>query len=117
MRAVDCKGVFGELDAINERKRGYLDFTNELGGNVDNKELVSEADDEKIDMMIIIIEWDKIMINNSECSTSEEMKDQIIMSGCKKIGLQHDDANKETFDKVVDVLKEIEKVLEIDVEY
>ena len=72
---------------------------------------------EKSDTIVIIIDWDKIIINDSVNSNIEEMKEQIIKSGCKKIDLQHTDASKETLDAVVDILKEIEEILGIDINY
>ena len=94
-----------------------VDSANAPGGEVSNEESALEIGKEKSDTIVIIIDWDKIIINDSENSNIEEMKDQIIKSGCKKIDLQHTDASKETLDEVVDILKEIEETLGIDINY
>lgn len=94
-----------------------VDSVNAPGGESDSTESALEIGKEKSDTIVIVIDWDKILILDSECSNIEEMKDQIVKSGCKKIDLQHTDASKETLDEVVDVLKELEKTLEIDVNY
>lgn len=94
-----------------------VDSANAHGGEASNEESALEISKEKSDTIVIIIDWDKIIINDSENSNIEEMKDQIIKSGCKKIDLQHTDASKETLDEVVDTLKEIEETLEIDINY
>lgn len=94
-----------------------VDSVNAPSGEADNKESVLEIGKEKSDTIVIIIDWDKIIINDSENSNIEEMKDQIIKCGCKKIDLQHTDASKETLDEVVDILKEIEETLGIDINY
>jgi len=94
-----------------------IDSASSPGGEADNEESALEIGKEKSDTIVIVVDWDKILINDSECSSIEEMKDLIINSGCKKIDLQHTDANKETLDVVVDVLKRIEETLEIDVNY
>ena len=90
-----------------------VDSVNAPGSEVDTKESVLEIGKEKSDTIVIVIDWDKIIINDSEYSSIEEMKDQIVKSGCKKIDLQHTDANKEALDEVVNVLKEIEETLGI----
>lgn len=94
-----------------------LDSANAPGGEVDNEESTLEVSKEKSDTIVIIVDWNKIIINDSECSNIEEMKDQIIKSGCSKIDLQHEDASKETLDEIVEILKMIEEILEIDVNY
>ena len=94
-----------------------LSSANAPGGEVVNEESTLEIGKEKSDTIVIIVDWNKIIINDSECSNIEEMKDQIVKSGCTKIDLHHDDASKETLDEVVDILKEIEETLEIDVNY
>lgn len=94
-----------------------LDSSNASGGEVDNEESTLEIGVEKTDTMVIIVDWNKIIINDNESNNIEEMKDQIIKSGCTKIDLQHDDASKEALDEIVDVLKKIEETLEIDVNY
>lgn len=94
-----------------------VDSVNAPGGEAGNEESVLEIGKEKSDTIVIVIDWDKIIINDSEYSNIEEMKDQIVKSGCKKIDLQHVDASKETLDEVVNVLKEIEETLGIDVNY
>lgn len=94
-----------------------VDSVNAPGGEESNEESDLDIGNEKSDTIVIIIDWDKIIINDSENSNIEEMKDQIIKSGCKKIELQHTDANKETLDEVVDILKDIEKTLGIDINY
>ena len=94
-----------------------VDSVNAPGGEESNEESDLDIGNEKYDTIVIIIDWDKIIINDSENSNIEEMKDQIIKSGCKKIELQHTDANKETLDEVIDILKNIEKTLEIDINY
>ena len=94
-----------------------VDSVNAPGGEESNEESDLDIGNEKSDTIVIIIDWDKIIINDSENSNIEEMKDQIIKSGCKKIELQHTDANKETLDEVVDILKDIEKTLGIDIDY
>lgn len=94
-----------------------VDSINAPGGETNNEESALEIGKEKSDTIVIVIDWDKIIVNDNECSSVEEMKEQIIKSGCKKIDLQHTDASKETLDKVVDVLKEVEETLEIDVNY
>ena len=76
-----------------------------------------EIGKEKSDTLVIVIDWDKILINDSECGSIEEMKNQIIKSGCKKIDLQHSDANKKMLDEVIDALTGIEEALEIDINY
>ena len=94
-----------------------VDSVNAPGGEESNEESDLDIGNEKYDTIVIIIDWDKIIINDSENDNIEEMKDQIIKSGCKKIELQHTDANKETLDEVVDILKDIEKTLGIDINY
>ena len=94
-----------------------VDSVNAPGGEESNEESDLDIGNEKYDTIVIIIDWDKIIINDSENDNIEEMKDQIIKSGCKKIELQHTDANKETLDEVIDILKNIEKTLEIDINY
>lgn len=94
-----------------------LDSSNAPGGEVDNEESTIVIGKEKSDTIVIIVDWNKIIINDSECSNIEEMKDQIIKSGCSKIDLQHEDASKETLDEIVEILKMIEETLEIDVNY
>lgn len=94
-----------------------IDSLNASGGETDTEESDLKIGKEKSDTIIIVIDWDKIMIDDIECANIEDMKDQIVKSGCKKIDLQHIDASKETLDEVVDVLKEIEDILEIDVNY
>jgi hypothetical protein len=94
-----------------------VDSTNAPGGEASNEESALEIGNEKSDTIVIIIDWDKIIINDSENSNIEELRDQIIKSGCKKIDLQHTDANKETLDEVVNILKEIEETLAIDINY
>ncbi len=94
-----------------------VDSANALGSEASNKESALDIGKEKSDTIVIIIDWDKIIINDSVNSNIEEMKEQIIKSGCKKIDLQHTDASKETLDAVVDILKEIEEILGIDINY
>ena len=94
-----------------------LDSVSAPEGEADDEESVLEMGKEKADTIVIVIDWDKIIISDSECSNIEEMKNQIVESGCKKIDLQHTDANKETLDEIVVVLKEIEEILGIDVNY
>lgn len=94
-----------------------LDSADAPGGEADSEESALEIGKEKSDTIVIVIDWDKIIINDSEYSNIEEVKDQIVKSGCQKVDLQHTDASKETLDKVVDVLKEIEKTLGIHVNY
>lgn len=94
-----------------------VDSVNALGGEAGNEESALEIGKEKSDTIVIVIDWDKIIVSDNECSSVEEMKEQIIKSGCKKIDLQHTDASKETLDKVVDVLKEVGETLEINVNY
>lgn len=94
-----------------------VDSVNAPGGEADNKESVLEIGKENSDTIVIVIDWDKIIINDSEYSNIEEMKEQIVKSGCKKIDLQHADASKEALDEVVNVLKEIEETLGIVVNY
>lgn len=94
-----------------------VDSLNASGGEAGNEESDLDIGKEKSDTIAIVIDWDKIMINDNECSNIEEMKDQIVKSECKKIDLQHIDASKETLDEVVDALKEIEETLEIDINY
>ena len=94
-----------------------IDSINKPGGKADNEESDLEIDKEKSDTIVIVIDWDKIIIDDIECSDIEEMKDKIVKSGCKKIDLQHIDASKNTLDEVVDVLKSIEETLEIDINY
>lgn len=94
-----------------------IDSVNPSGGEAGNEESALEIGKEKSDTIVIIIDWDKIIINDSENSNIEEMKDQIVKSGCKKIDLQHTDASKETLDEIVDILKEIEETLGIDINY
>lgn len=94
-----------------------VDSVNASGGEADNMESVLEIGKEKSDTIVIVIDWDKIIINDSEYSNIEEMKDQIVKSGCQKIDLQHADASKEALDEVVNVLKEIEETLGIVVNY
>lgn len=87
------------------------------GGEADNKESDLEVGKQKSDTLIIVIDWDKILIDDSECGDIEEMKARIIESGCKTIDLQHTDANKDMLDKVIESLKEVEETLEITVIY
>lgn len=94
-----------------------VDSLNAPGGEADNEESDLKIGKEKSDTIIIVIDWDKILIDDIECANIEDMKDQIVKSGCKKVDLQHTDASKETLDEVVDTLKEIEDILEIDVNY
>ena len=94
-----------------------VDSVNAPSGETGNEESALEIGKEKSDTIVIVIDWDKIIINGSEYSNIEEMKDQIVKSECKKIDLQHTDASKETLDEVVDVLMEIEETLGIDVKY
>lgn len=94
-----------------------VDSVNALVGEEGDEELALEIGKEKSDTIVIVIDWDKIIINDSENSNIEEMKDQIVKSGCKKIDLQHTDASKETLDEVIDILKEIEETLGIDINY
>ncbi len=94
-----------------------VDSVNAPGGEVDNKEAALEIGKETSETIVIVIDWDKIIINDSEYSNIEEVKDQIVKSGCQKVDLQHTDASKETLDEVIDILKYIEETLEIDVNY
>ena len=94
-----------------------VDSVNVPGGEADNEESAVEIGKEKSDTIDIVVDWDKIIVRDIECSNIEEMRDEIVKSGCKKIDLQHTDASKETLDEVVDVLIEIEETLEIDVNY
>ena len=87
------------------------------GGEADTEDSVVRIGKEKSDTIIIVINWDKIIVADNVCSSIEDMEEQIIKSGCKKIDLQHTDASKETLDEVVDVLKEIEETLEIEINY
>ena len=93
------------------------DSFNAHGGQSENEETDLEIGKEKSDTIIIVIDWNIIKIDDNECGSIDEMKNQIVKSGCKKIDLQHTNANKHTLDEVVDVLKEIESTLEIDVNY
>lgn len=90
---------------------------NEPGGEISCETSGVEIGKEKSDTLVIVIDWDKILINDSECGSIEEMKNQIIKSGCKKIDLQHSDANKKMLDEVIDALTGIEEALEIDINY
>lgn len=94
-----------------------VDSVNAPGGKTDNEELTLEIGKEKSDTIVIVIDWDKIVIDGNEYNDIEEMKEQIVKSGCKKIDLQHTDASKETLDAVIDILKDIEETLGIDVNY
>jgi len=94
-----------------------IDSVNAPGGETDNEESDLKIGKEKSDTIIIVINWDKIIIDDIECADIEDMKDQIVKSGCKKIDLQHTDASKETLDEVVEILKGIEDILEIEVNY
>lgn len=94
-----------------------VDSANASGGEASNEESALEIGKEKSDMIVIVVDWDKIIINDSECNNIEEMKECIVNFGCKNIDLQHTDASKETLDVVIGVLKEIEEALEIDVNY
>ena len=94
-----------------------VDSFNAPGGQSENEETDLEIGKEKSDTIIIVIDWNIIKIDDNECGSIDEMKNQIVKSGCKKIDLQHTNANKQTLDEVVDVLKEIESTLEIDVNY
>lgn len=94
-----------------------FDSVNAPGGEVDSEESALEIGKEKSETIVIVVDWNKIIINDKECSNIEEMKDLIIKSGCTKIDLHHDDASKEAFDEIVVVLKEIEETLEINVNY
>lgn len=87
------------------------------GGEADNEELAFEIGKEKSETIVIVVDWDKIIINDIEYSNIEEMEERIVKSKCKKIDLQHTDACKETLDRVIDILKEIEETLEIEVDY
>jgi len=101
----------------NDGNQMNVDSLNAPGGKSENEETDLEIGKEKSDTIIIIIDWDIIKIDDNECGSIDEMKNQIVKSGCKKIDLRHTDANKQTLDEVVDVLKEIESTLEIDVNY
>ena len=94
-----------------------IDSVNAPGGEADNTESTLEMGKEASDTIVIIIDWDKIIINGNEYSTIEEVKEQIVKSGCQKVDVHHTDANKETLDEVIDILKDIEETLEIDVNY
>lgn len=115
-----CGKKDDELETIvvgNSGDQINVDSANAPGGEASNKESTLDIGKEKSDTIVIIIDWDKIIINGSENSNIEEMKEQIIKSGCKKIDLQHTDASKEMLDAVVDILKEIEETLGIDINY
>lgn len=94
-----------------------IDSINAPGGEADNEESTLEIGKEHSDRIVIVINWDKIVINDDECNDIEGMKEQIVRSGCKRIDLQHTDASKETLDEVINILKDIEKTLGIDVNY
>lgn len=115
-----CRKKDDELETIvvgNGGNQINVDSANAPGGEASNKESTLDIGKEKSDTIVIIIDWDKIIINGSENSNIEEMKEQIIKSGCQKIDLQHTDASKEMLDAVVDILKEIEETLGIDINY
>lgn len=94
-----------------------IDSKEAPGGDENDAESDVKIGEESSDTVTIVVDWDKIIVDGSECSDVEEMKDEIIRSGCKKIELQHNDANKVTLDEVQNILKEIEETLEIDVNY
>lgn len=94
-----------------------IDSINVPGGESDDEETELKVGKEKPDTITIVVDWDKIMVSDKECNNIEEMRDQIVKSGCKKIDLQHTDASKNTLDEVIDALKEIEESLEIDINY
>lgn len=94
-----------------------VDSQNQPGGKAENEESDVKIGKEKPDEIVIVIDWDKIKVDEKICSDIEDMKDQIVRTGCKKIDLQHTDASKKTLDEVIGALKEIEETLEIDVDY
>lgn len=102
----------------NEGTQINVDSLNSPGGE-DKERIESDVKVGKKlpDTAVIVIDWDKITVDDNECDDIEEMKEQIIKSGCKKINLQHTDANKVTLDEVTDALEEIEETLEIEVNY
>lgn len=116
---VGCKKDKETKEAVigNGGNQINVDSLNASGGETDNEESDLKIGKEKSETIIIVINWDKITIDDVECTNIEDMKDRIVKSGCKKIDLQHIDASKETLDEVVNVLKEIEDILEIDINY
>lgn len=105
-----------DIDSID--KLGGEESSDEETSDVESsEESAGETEEEKSDTVVITIDWDKIVINESECSNIEEMKDKIIKLGCKRIDLQHIDASKKTLDEVIAALREIEETLEIDINY
>lgn len=116
--ACEKKGKESETIVVgNGGNQINVDSAHSPGGEADNEETALEIGKEKSDTIVITIDWNKIIIYGNEYSNIEEMKDQIVKSGCKKIDLQHSDASKETLDEVVNVLKKIEETLGIDVNY
>lgn len=102
----------------NEGTQINVDSLNSPGGEAEEKEESDVKIGKKLpDIAIIVIDWDKIIVNDNECGDIKEMKEQIIKSNCKKIDLQHTNANKVTLDEVTDALEEIEETLEIEVNY
>lgn len=118
-----------EIEKIEDQINQVTEIGNEgTQINVDSLNSPSGEDEKKVesdvkvgkklpDTAVIVIDWDKITVDDNECGDIEEMKEQIIKSGCKKINLQHTDANKVTLDKVTNALEEIEETLEIEVNY
>ena len=95
-----------------------VDSLNSPGGEEEEKtESDVKVGKKSPDTAVIVIDWDKITVDDNECGDIEEMKEQIIKSGCKKIDLQHTDANKVTLDEVTDALEKIGETLEIEVNY
>ncbi len=102
----------------NGKNQINVDSVNIPSSEASNEESALEIGKEKSsDTIVIVIDWDKIIIDDNKYDNIEAMKEQIVKSGCKKIDLQHTDASKETLDEIVNTLKEIEEILEIDINY
>lgn len=78
----------------------------------------TSAEEEISNVITIRIDESSIYFGDQSCADVEELKQKIMETGnAKEYELIHDTAIKAVYDEVVEVLAELEKALEITVEY
>lgn len=61
-----------------------MDSFNAPGGQSENEETDLEIGKEKSDTIIIVIDWNIIKIDDNECGSIDEMKNQIVNRDAKR---------------------------------
>ncbi len=97
---------------------GFGGFGGEGGaGNSETSDVSGSASDE-LAVVVIEIKENTILIDGESVSDENALKEKITETGTsKRYELVHDTAIEDTYRKVYDVLKELEGVLDIEVNY